>query len=304
MVDKRCFVQFPHPGGEHGPHSGRVWNTTKRNHQRKFLQFQGKWADEDGNEHPGKLRAWGEWEPESEIICKFDSEDGGPFHPRYLWKPYWVPKNTYRCLHNTDPFIFGDCFLYSNCGQSADSKQGLKQLGEGSVIAFGSGKEIDGQRKWVIDTVLVVRDSRCYDPLHPRKMLGDMVSNDFLEVTGGPLIAWAKELSKGSASAACAPKSERLRLYRGATPNDPVDEMFSFFPAVRADRESSFERPVIDLKDNKVLNPGNWQAPKGARHCRKPEELRRLWDSLVEQVRNKGLVLGTHAEMPRECRAG
>ena len=59
MDDKRRFIQFPHPGGEHGPCSGRMWNTTNRDHERKFMQFRGKWADEGGKEHPAKLRAWG-----------------------------------------------------------------------------------------------------------------------------------------------------------------------------------------------------------------------------------------------------
>ena len=301
MADKRCFVQFPHPGGEHGPRSGSEWNRTKRDHQRKFMQFRGKWIDEDRITHTDNLRAWGEWEPESKLICKFDPENGRPHHPRHLWKPYWIRKEEedYRCLHNTDPFIFGDCFLYSNCGQSAPSKKGLKNIGVGSVIAFGSGKTIGGKRKWVLDTVLVVRESRCYDPLDPRMALEGKVPEAFLKVTGGPLTSDPK--LKKSADDGYA---KEFRLYWGATPDDPVDEMFSFFPAVLADRESSFARPIIDLKDNKVLNPDNWQTPKGAGTCRQPQELRRLWDSLVEQVLgNKNLVLGTHAEMPPGCRA-
>ncbi len=111
------------------------------------MQLNGEWIDKDGDKHSGDLRAWGEWEPESKLICEFDTKDNGPHLPSYLWKPYWVPRNNYRCLHNTDPFIFGDCFLYSNCGQSAQSKKGLKYLAPGSVIAFGSGKKIGSKRK-------------------------------------------------------------------------------------------------------------------------------------------------------------
>ena len=135
-------------------------------------------------------------------------------------------------MFNIDPFIFGYCFLYSNCGQPAQSKKGLKQLGQGSVIAFGGGKEIEGQRKWVLGTVLVVRDSFLYDPLSLREALEGKVPDEFLEVTGGPLVAWAKDFREGSASAVCAPKSERLRLYRGAAPDDSIDEMFGFFERV------------------------------------------------------------------------
>ena len=142
MGDKRCFVQFPHPGFEQEPPQGCDWNRLKDDHKRKFMQFSGEWTDEDGGKHSGDLRAWGEWEPESELICELDLPKGCQHHPRYLWKPYWVRRNTYQGLHNTDPFIFGDCFLYSNCGQSAQS--GLKHLAPGSVISFWSGKKIDG----------------------------------------------------------------------------------------------------------------------------------------------------------------
>ena len=229
MADKRCFVQFPHPGDEHKPDGdGKIgWNKTHRNnrvnpHKRKFMQFPGKWIDEDGNTHCGSLRAWGEWEPESECIPEFDPKDGGPHHPNYLWKPYWVPTDNHRCLHNTDPFIFGDCFLYSNCGQKPGSMHGLKRLNQGSVIAFGS--KVKGEQKWALDTVIVVRDSFPYDPLDPRKKLEGKVPDEFLEVTGGPLTEDPKLKNLAENREAL-----EFRLYRGATPNDPVCGMYSFW---------------------------------------------------------------------------
>lgn len=309
MADKRCFVQFPHPGNEHKPTGDSTigWNKILRNgkvnpHKRKFLQFHGEWIDEGDEKHSGNLRAWGEWEPESKVIRNFDVKECKPHHPSYLWKPYWVPKNTYRYLHNTDPFIFGDCFLYSNCRQSASGNQGLKQLGQGSVIAFGSGKKIGGQWSWVLDTVFVVKDSFPYNPLYLRRALEGKVPTEFLEVTGGPLAAWAGKITKGSASAACAPTSERLRLYRGATPQHRVDGMFSFFPAIPAVGDSCFPRPVVSL-DDKYFNSSNCLAAKGAGRTLSFNTIRGLWHSLVEQVHNDGLVLGTRAEMP-ERRAG
>ena len=170
------------------------------------------------------------------------------------------------------------------------------------MIAFGSGKTIGGKRKWVLDTVLVVKDSFLYDPLNPREALEGKVPEEFLEVTGGPLVAWAEDLGKGSASAACGPTSERLRLYRGATPDDPVDGMFGFFPAISAEGESGFPRPVVSL-DDEYFNSCNGQAPKGAQCNLCPDTLRGLWDSLIAQVRKAGLVIGTRADMP-ERRAG
>ena len=195
MADKRCFVQFPHPKDERKPdRDGKTigWNKSctcadKSNpHKRKFMQLRGEWRDGNDRKHTGDLRAWGEWEPESDLVCEND-----PHHPRFLWCPYWVPKDNYRGLHNTDPFIFGERFLYSNCRQTAQAKKGLKHLAQGSVIAFGSGKKIAGKRKWVLDTVFVIADSIEYNPLDPPKALKGRVSETFLSVTGGPLTACA-----------------------------------------------------------------------------------------------------------------
>ncbi|MDE2780302.1 MAG: hypothetical protein OXI91_11590 [Chloroflexota bacterium] len=164
MEDRRCFVQFSHPGREHEPdRSGRKsWNKSNRSHGRKFMRFHGAWTEADGGERTGDLYAWGEWEPESELLRALDQPKRDSGYPRYLWRPYYVPKGDYGGLHNTDPFIFGERFLYSNCGQG--SKPGLLHLGGGSIIAFGSGKEIGGARQWMLDTVLVVKDSMEYSP--------------------------------------------------------------------------------------------------------------------------------------------
>ncbi len=175
MDYKRCFVQFPHPGGEHKPDgSGNIgWNKTHRNnrpngHKRKFMQVRGGWIEEDGTKRSGDLWAWGEWEPESDLIRKLNAQHGESHHPRYLWKPYYVPKKCYRGLHNTDPFIFGERILYSNCRQK---QLGLRHLAKGSVIAFGSCKKVDGKWRWMLDTVLVVRDFKNYDASSARVAL-------------------------------------------------------------------------------------------------------------------------------------
>ena len=120
MVDKPYFIQFPHPGGEHRPARGAQvisWNERYRNHKqnphkRKFMRLRGEWTDEDGtNSGRSDLWAWGEWEPESDLICELNvpEDDSRSPYPRYLWDPYYViPKNGYEGLHNTDPFIFGN----------------------------------------------------------------------------------------------------------------------------------------------------------------------------------------------------
>ena len=150
------------------------------------------------------------------------------------------------------------------------------------MIAFGSGKKADGDQ-WMLDTVLVVRDSCPYDPSNELEF---QVPDAFIDVTGRPL---ADNPGKGE-----------FRLYRGATPDDPVGGMFSFFPAMPASGNAGFPRPFISLPDES-FNPRNSRAPKGhGRNCRDRtlNELRGLWCSLVTQVHHAGLVLGTSAEVP------
>lgn len=154
--------------------------------------------------------------------------------------------------------------------------------------------------KRALDTVLVVRDSFPCNPLDPGKTREGKVPDEFLEVTGRPLIEnpKLKELaSKGSLE---------FRLYRGATPKDPVCGMYSFFPAIPAGNSSGFPRlPIVGIEQ---INSRNWRTLKGHGEKLTLKELRGLWDSLVAQVCKKGLVLGTRAEMlerrfVRRCRS-
>ena len=110
MANNRCFVQFPHPGKEHKLATGCAWHMRKRAHMRKFMQLHGEWIEGDDTRRSGTLWAWGEWEPESDLIRQFRSPGGDSLYPRYLWDPYYVPKRSYRGLHNTDPIHLRGAF--------------------------------------------------------------------------------------------------------------------------------------------------------------------------------------------------
>ena len=189
MSGSRCFVQFSHPGTEHEPDpvGGKAWNTHASSHARKFMEFPGRWIEEDGSTREGRLRAWGEWEAESHLLRELTRPGGDWLHPRFLWEPYYVPREDHHRLHNTDPFIFAPRFLYSNCGQLA--KPGLRALGPGSVIAFGSGKGIAGERRWMVDTVMVIARSVEYGAGEAREALSGLADEAFIEVTAGPIAA-------------------------------------------------------------------------------------------------------------------
>ena len=158
------------------------------------------------------------------------------------------------------------------------------------------GGKVTGELEWALDTVIVVRDSFPYNPLNHRRAIEDKVPEAFLNVTGGPLTEDPK-LKKLDDNG----EAPEFRLYRGATPKDPVCGMYSFFPALPADSNSVFRRPpIFGMKE---INPINWRTAKGRGKERTLRELRSLWDCLVAQVRDADLVLGTRAETP-ECREG
>ena len=283
--ENRRFVQFPHPGGEHSPYHGdwKAWNVTQKPngrdnpHARKFLEIGGAWLEAD-EVREGKLWAWAEWEPESRVLRRFDSPNSGM--PRFLWQPILLPKHDNRGLHNTDPFIFGG-FYYTDCKQQ--SFEGLRHLGRGSVIAFGSRMK----PHWVVDTIFVVADyvdhtTEDYELLLRRRV---------------PQCYW-------DATLALTPRDARpiinRRLYWGATYDEPIEGMFSFFPCVPAAGNTPFARPHIELP-SEYFTPELRQGVKGCAVYASPlskSTVKMLWDTIVSQILCQGLEIGVMARSP------
>ena len=187
-----------------------------------------------------------------------------------------------------------------NCKQLSGKR--IRSLAPGSVIAFGSQKA----GHWVLDTVLVVSDFVDYKAAQASSALAGFVPKAFLDVTGGPL-------ADNDRDAECGPEPDprtgcgggsgvdaqdsTLRLYRGATPEDPVHGMFSFFPAMPEGGTRGFARPSVNLPRFCF----NQKLPRNHKlKCDLDEEtLRQLWECLVAQVHDAGLVVGTHAALPQ-----
>lgn len=232
MADlERCLVQFIHPGSEHGIH-GRLkpWNTDE--HRRKFLRVRGSYVEAvDAAPKTGELVFWGEWEPESEG----DSIPSPvPDGPRWVHRPYYVRPTSYRrvgrlkrgrdvCLpgnlQNTDPFVFGDRFLYTLCRQTKPIRGHrqptfLRDLAPGSLVLFGSLK----RGEFVLDTALVVAEGLLHDFRTWPTVLAARISETYADVTMRPTYQTARP--------------HELRLYCGAT----LDEPFGGSASRRADQ--------------------------------------------------------------------
>jgi hypothetical protein len=105
--ERRCFVQFIHPGGEHWPDRGdrKFWN--REAHRRKFLKGRGRYIT-GGEAREGEIVFWGEWEPESRVLARYSDRvaDG----PHFLYEPFFVDHRDGAWRQNTDPFVFGERF--------------------------------------------------------------------------------------------------------------------------------------------------------------------------------------------------
>jgi hypothetical protein len=272
-----CIVQFPHPGPEHVPPGEWMgWNTGA--HRRKFMVSRGTVMDDKGvHEKERQLVFWGEWEAPSRVVRRWPRQEG---LATVLHEPYWEEPRLGGFRQNTDPWVLGDAFLYSNCKQLTPAKtpSALQRLPVGSLILFGS---VRGDT-FVLDTVFVVGEVLCsFTPL-----AGDLaVADPFRVCTIESLTTCEAEVAQAS-----------FTLYRGATPDDSVDGMFSFVPCL-AGASARFRRPAIELPG--AINPKSRQSPSGAKILRPLSEVKSAWSSVVDQVTEADLLLGYALDLPR-----
>ena len=232
----------------------------------------------------GSLWAWGEWEAESRVLRRLLQPE--PQYPGLLWAPYYVRPSEFTCLHNTDPFIF-DGFYYTDCKQ--DSMNAIRRVAQGSVIIFGSVLN----NEWVMDTLLVIMKSVEHTHDNYKENLKGIVPDAYWDVTLGPTYEGQEH-----------EKRFRTRtLHIGATYLEPLDGMYSFFPAIAARAGPGFKRPKIEL-DSKYFNRKLLQGGKGTARTAPSislSEMRKLWSSIKDQVIAQGLSLGLSACAPPHC---
>lgn len=252
------------------------WN--RGPHARKFLKATGEYVL-DGQLKTGPVVFWGEWEAQSRVVRTF--ANGGPGYPRWLHEPYWeVPRHRLH-LQNTDPLVFGDRFMYSNCRQARNRK--LRELAPGSLVVFGSKH----QREFVIDTVFVVGEE----------------AEEFLGAAAGEVAddEWVRAVVFNPLGRSLKAAHQKFRLYRGRTYAEAPSGPFSFVPCrPSSDAELAFARPVLRL-------PPRWIEPNLAMGAKATSasaaEIRDLWEEIAQQVGEARLALGVRLDPPRHASA-
>lgn len=276
--DERYVIQFPHPGREHRPDfSGHKTATLSNDgHGRLFVEQPGEFvSDLDQREAtPDSLRFWCEWECEATRIETLPpgTQDGTP---RSVFEPLIRRRKNWSGLANTDPCVFGRAFRYCVCKMTGT----MLALAPGSVILFGSKRK----DRFVLDTVFVVAGHVPYGASSWRTL---DVEPQYRDVSLAPLFFGSD----------CAEDDLRLRLYEGATLENTVGGMFSFFPCKRAADSEGFARPMINLQG--FVNPKLGMGLK----IGKPvslESAQQSWRAVANQVLEDGLDLGLRADFPR-----
>ncbi len=280
-------VQFPHPGREHNPRVLRPlpwrmpWNTDE--HRRKFMRSPGRYVDKNDIHSEAELTFWGEWEAPSDVVHEWTASE--PL-PRFLHLPVWE-RSAPPGRQNSDPWVFGDCFLYSNCKQltTASNPSALQGLTPGSVILFGS--RVSGE--FVIDTVFVIKDSCPYTPSKLRSTEYPFRDDTFCFCTIESLCDPSSDCAGG-----------RFTMYRGATFDEPINGMYSFVPSQRADSaRRRFARPPIKLPG--YVNPESQQTPSGAgaKDRRSAQDAHDQWVKVRDKVLSAGCLLGVWFQTPQ-----
>jgi hypothetical protein len=281
------IIQFMHPGSEPDfPKDGRLrWNMAP-DHRRCFLRARGtSLLAGDGKEYKGDLVFWGEWEGLGAAVALSEKNE-----PKMVVTPHSTDCPTSGTPQNTDPFVFGANFFYSCCRQEGSPM--LRALDRGSLVLFGS--RVKGC--FVLDTVFVVERRLEYDPrLGSQALPNEHLPREFVQAVLRPL----KRGCSGSEKS--IDDHDKLTLYWGATPERPVDGMFSFSAALPCDEglSSGFQRPPLKARFI------NGKLGRGIRDCTGHTKLSipEAWQSVVTEVlsrdgRSQQLQLGVHFDLP------
>ena len=257
----------------------RYWNNEEL-HKRKFIKHSGwylenKYGTFSTTPKKSELYFWGEWEPQS----KFELT-GNPYKNKILPHAIHFPAFSTRGIgsHNTDPFVFGKHFFYTNCKQARNKKLMLN-LGKDSIILFGSVLN----NRFVLDTVFVVDTSERVSDYKKHPQSYPLLLRQSTVDLKGVLDDWHK-LYKGK-------MYEFNNSY--STGNENV---FSFVPCKIHCGNKGFSRPIIDIKKFKLQNP----IPSFNQILYQVTNYNNIdfWHDLVEEIIRQGFLLGIKLEMP------
>jgi hypothetical protein len=156
------------------------------------------------------------------------------------------------------------------------------------------GLASESDPRFVLDTVFVVGEERHrFTPSNPPN------TDEAFRVCTIESLATGGNVNPSAGKDACGDARAWFTLFSGATYEASINEMYSFVPCRRSDRDIRFARPTVSLP-MEFVNPYSWQAPKGAGTPLPPHKIRELWTTVREQVVAAECLSGVHFPTPRE----
>ena len=272
-------------------------------HGRKFLEDGGEYVSADGKMHEAKsLCVWceAEWDTMYRPLS-VPPAPGIDIYPRRLHKLYPSIRSLTSGSMNSDPYIFGSQFIYSNCRQKQLAKSPILP---GDIILFGSIKmgRNSQPRSFLLDTVFVASDAKFDVPVTTtladiRKACKNRISDLFEKTVLVPL----------KSGNACATDAEKRRpidftLYFGASFHAKYQGMYSFAPIRVPGLEpvcggdQGYPRLVLTPNNTsgKLRDAINFNInPRSGVSCKTGCDTRKVWEELVKFVFSRGYVCGT-----------
>lgn len=298
-VNAPMIIQFMHPGNEHSYKKGETFKPqNNKKHERNFICTDGSYIDKSDNKKNDTLCFWGEWENKATAVA-IGAKDKSGIMPHHLITP--TPVVPPERAANTDPFVFGDGFKYFCCQQHDNGA--LTKLNKGDIILFGSCK----QDRFLIDTLFVVAKAISYSTGDYDDAKKATSENDFKLFFNNSFVTMAEaekttytttcnnSCNEKSVKGSCGRQKISRVLYIGATPDNPVEGMYSFVPAMKkGDCPNGFSRPVISKKEVPDISP---KLHQGFNSKIDASNRLAIWNNIRSAVLSAGYVLGVHFEL-------
>jgi len=193
---------------------------------------------------------------------------------------------------NTDPYVFGDNFMYSCCKQVKNRKPSkLQNLFPGDIIVYYSLRKNEIGFSCLLDTVFVVE-----------KVVGRYKRNDYKEIQNKVSELYFQNvilpIHYGCGNSIDDEGS--YTLYKAATPSSPVNGMFSYFPCKEYSEKINCGFPRYEIKDGHLTDAIQIKSQQGfaIKSTDDSDSQYNLWLSLTQNILNSGYNLGTHVPEP------
>jgi hypothetical protein len=216
----------------------------------------------------------------------------------YIENPVIPYKQGVKGWQNTDPYVLGRCFMYSNCHQV--QHEFMRNLSPGTVIVMGSKNGVyRADTVLVIDKPLATYSKNDYSELQELLKKGE-ISQTYWETTFVPLLGLNNPKAKRTCGNTNDEHVPQFTLYKTVSyeERESFNGMFSFFPCKPFEEGNGFER--VAVKNEEYMNPNFGMGVKGNQVIKDEKEVYNLWNDIKNQVLNdkQGLCLGVWVEEP------